>query len=359
MIATMNDRPIPLRADPAALRASDRRSFVRAVVALALSANPASNRRPSDVLKTWGDDALAGHFLKSAQSPTGSGDVPQTTATKLLPLLAPASASARLLAAATAVDMSGIATVSLPFIGKSGRPVAPFVAEGAPAPAVDLRVSATTLGPARKLLIISSLSRELQDASAGTAEKIISDALATSAEQSLDAALLGNAPASDIAPPGILNGVTAMPSAGTKGAQGIADDLGLLAEAISKAGINADDMIVVTTAKLATKLRVLASLKFENGVLSSAALADGVVIGLIGRGLATGYASGGVSIEASNEPLVHFEDAAPADIVNASGTPAFPVRSAFQTESLVIRVRGWCAWAVQPGAVAKVTGADW
>jgi hypothetical protein len=62
-----------------------------------------------------------------------------------------------------------------------------------PGPVVDLALSATVMGPARKLLILAALTRETQEASAGTAEVVISNALAVAAEQSLDAAPLGNA----------------------------------------------------------------------------------------------------------------------------------------------------------------------
>ena len=157
----------------------------------------------------------------------------------------------------------------------------PFVAEGSPGPVVDLALSATTLGPAKKLLILAALTRETQAASAGTAEAIICNALAVSAEQSLDSALLGNSAASAIQPAGILNGVTAIPSAGKTGAEGVADDLALLAGAIGAAGINPDDMMIVTTPTLAMKIRVLASPKFNNIVLSSSVLANGVVIGIV------------------------------------------------------------------------------
>ena len=76
-----------------------------------------------------------------------------------------------------------------------------------------------------------------------------------SAAQSLDVALFSNAAATATAPAGILNGLTPIPSAGKTGAEGLADDLALLAAAIGAAGINPDDMIVVTTPSLAIKIR--------------------------------------------------------------------------------------------------------
>ena len=66
----------------------------------------------------------------------------------------------------------------------------------------------------------------------------------------------------------------------------------------------------------------------------------------------TGYA-GNVTIDSSKAAAVHFEDTAPLDIVGSGGTPAFPVKSAMQVDMTILRVRGWCAWAVHPGAVAR------
>ena len=59
-------QPIPLRADPAALRQAERRSLVRACAALVLGNKPGVH--PEQIIKTWGDDAMAAAILKVAQS---------------------------------------------------------------------------------------------------------------------------------------------------------------------------------------------------------------------------------------------------------------------------------------------------
>jgi hypothetical protein len=357
MNMSAQQQPIPLRPDKGALARAERRSFVRACAALVLGNRPGAPH-PEQIVKAWGDDAMAGRILKAAQSPTSTADYPQLQSTAVLPMLAPSSASARLLAAASSLDLAGVASIRLPFIGATGRPAVPFVAEGSPGPVVDLALSATVLGPSKKLLILTAISRETQEASAGTAEAVISNALAVSAEQSLDSALLGSAAASAIQPAGILHGVVPIASAGKTGAEGVADDLALLAGAIGANGINPDDAVFITTPTLATKIRVLASLKFGNIVLSSSVLAAGVVIAIVPQGLVTGY-SGAVTVEASRAATLHFEDATPADIVTAAGAVAVPVKSALQTDMTILRIRGWCAWVVHPGAVAEVTGAAW
>jgi hypothetical protein len=81
-------QPIPLRADPAALRQAERRSLVRACAALVLGNKPGVH--PERIIKTWGDDAMAAAILKVAQSPTSTATYPQLQATAVLPMLAPA-----------------------------------------------------------------------------------------------------------------------------------------------------------------------------------------------------------------------------------------------------------------------------
>jgi hypothetical protein len=103
---------------------------------------------------------------------------------------------------------------------------------------------------------------------------------------------------------------------------------------------------------------VLSSPKFTNTVMSSSSLAAGTVIALVKEGLATGY-SGNVEIAASNEAVVHMEDTTPLDLVSVGGTLAAPQRSAWQTDTTILRITGDAAWAMHPGAIAQVTGAAW
>ena len=74
----------------------ERRSFIRAVTAVALATK--HNMRPDTLLaKTWPDDSVAPRVLRAAQSPTSSGGFPAMQAVRVLPMLAPAAASMRLL----------------------------------------------------------------------------------------------------------------------------------------------------------------------------------------------------------------------------------------------------------------------
>jgi hypothetical protein len=349
--------PIPLRPDREALSRSERRSFVRACTAMLLGTRQGVH--PRDIVKVWDADVRADLILRAASSPTTTTSAAALglQSTRVLPMLAPAAASARLLAMATSLDLSGLQSIRLPFIGFAGRPPPAFILEGDPGSVVDLTVSSTVLGPTKKLLILSALTREMMETSASNAEQIVGDALALSSEQSLDAALFSNAAATPSAPAGLLFGLTPIAAATGGGVVAMASDLAALAGAIGAAGINSDDAVFVMPPALATKVRVLASPKFTNVVLSSSSLAAGTVIGIVPRGLATGY-DGSVTIESSREAVVNM-NTAPLPLVDGAGVVAAPQVSAWQSDETILKIRGNVAWAVQPGAIAEVTGAAW
>src|SRR5262249_5002148 len=202
-------------------------------------------------------------------------------------MLAPASASARLLSAVQSLDMTGVTTISVPLLPT--RPTALFVGEGKPGPVVQLAFGSVVLGPVKKILIITSMTNEMESASAGTAEMILSNAIAASAEVAMDTALFSNAAGTAIALAGILNGVTPIASTATGGgARAVADDIGALAKAISGNGFGVDGMLIVTTAELAMAARVLVGPRFQNLILSSPAIPTGQVIGLLPNAMVAG-----------------------------------------------------------------------
>jgi hypothetical protein len=109
-----------------ALRAVERRSFNRACAALFIA-----HRRGTQPKSFWRDDDDADVILRAASNPLATtGTFPQIQATKIFPLLAPDSASSKLLAMGANLSLDGIATVKIPYIGGSGRPAKPALPSG-------------------------------------------------------------------------------------------------------------------------------------------------------------------------------------------------------------------------------------
>jgi hypothetical protein len=319
--------------------------------------------RADEVLRdNWGDDDAARTILKAASSPLTTSNFAAIQSTKFVELLAPDCAAAKLLGLGYKFDLSGINSLKLPFVGGGGRPAKPpFIAEGQPAPVPELDTSSAVLGPTCKVLIQSVITGELQSGSAEMAEEIVGMALSYSTAQSLDSALFSANPAvAGVSPAGILNGITGAPSTGGTGPIGCADDVGALAKAIGNNGISIDDMVIIGTPKLATQVRFFAGVHYDDKVFSSAYLPDGTLIGVVPQGLASGY-QGQVDLETSIGATLVMDDTAPP-AVGTPGTPPVvgaPTLSAFQAYLIVVKVRARMAWAVQPGAVALVTGAAW
>jgi hypothetical protein len=327
---------------------SYKKSFARAAASMVLG-----RHRASDILKAnWKDDSAAALIIKSATSPTDTTSFPPQSGLKVLTQLAPQAASSRVLALATSVDLTGFNIIHVPHIGASGRPAAAWIAEGQPAPALALVLISATVGPVRRLLILSALTSEMQSASGDTAAALIDQALSASIEEAMDKALFSDTAETDSQPAGLLHGVIPITAATGGGTSAMVGDIAALAAAIAAAGVNADTMVIVTTAKLATKLRLMASPKFTNEVYSSAQLADGTIIALIPAGVVTGY-TGTVHLETSREVAIHYEDTNPQPLL------ASPTRSAFQEDVNALKLRAWAAWTALPGCVQVINRATW
>jgi hypothetical protein len=360
MLATMTAYPrqgIPLRPDPSALASADRRSLIRAYTAKALAARPGEDAR-AILRAAWPEDAQAGLILRAAVSPMSTSSYPEITTATVLPALAPASASARLFARCMQVDLAGIATVRVPYAALAPTPT--FIAEGEPTPVAQFTLDGVEVGPARKILILTAVTGELESATPETASTIIGNALANAVAKAVDTAVFDDVAADSTRPAGLLNGVTPL-TAATSGttAEMIAADITTLADAISDADVAADDIVIVANTAQATTLRVLAP-NFANLVIGTNVLADGTVAAFAQAGIAVGY-SGAPEIESSKEALVHFEDTTPLAIGTAGSpaTVAAPTRSAFQHDLIVLRVRARCAWAAVPGAVQVIENVGW
>jgi hypothetical protein len=317
--------------------------------------------RPSDIVREHWNDKDADRIVKAAIAPWESTmGFPSIPFYKTLPLIAPQSAAARLLEKAITINLDGAHTINLPTILPSGRPIPLFIAEGAPAPVVQMTTSANVLGPVKKLLIMTALTSELQAVSADAAQQLISQALAYAAEVSLDNVLFSTNAATTAAPAGLLHGVTPLSSSATGYMlSNIAGDVGALAKAIADAGFNTDSMVLITNPQMAAEMRTQVGPHFEYDILSSVAIPDKEIIGLVPHGLWTGYGGDDIRIEASKETTLHFEDTTPLAIVDGSGVIASPTRNAFQQDLIALKLRARCASAVLPGAIATVTLTNW
>jgi hypothetical protein len=234
-----------------------------------------------------------------------------------------------------------------------------FVAEGAPAPAFNENYVKVTLGPVKKVLALTALSEELQEASPQDVSAIISNVLSNAVSRAIDVIAFDANAATAVRPAGLLNGLVATTAAsGTTKWENTQDDLANLIGAIGDANVDPSDAIFVTHPFNATLIRAR-SADLGNDVLMSIGVPRGTVICIAPIGLAAGL-EGVPTVEMSKEATWQAADTNPQEIVGTGGAVApAPVFSAYQKRVFAIRVRGRIAFAAAPGAVSFIQSANW
>ena len=358
MLVAMNtQRPIPLRPDRGALVANERRSWQRAIAGHALATVSAKN--PDAIVRSaWPADVRAFMIAKAATTPLSRSQYPARDIVEAFRSLAPGSAALALFEMGLMLDLRGITTIRIPHV--VGLPLQPiFISEGAPAPAVQWSFASSVVGPGRKIVLLSAVTSELNDATPETASAVVGRVLADCTNRSIDLNAFGTqGPDDGTTPAGLLYGATPI-TAAAAGFTAMAEDLGNLIGAIGAANIDPTGAVYVCGPREATMIKILAgSTKFDNPVLTTLGLPAKTVCCFAPAGIASGWRDA-PTIETAKESVLHMESATPADIVSVGGTVAAPVKSMFQTDVISIRVRANAAWAAAAGAAQFVTGINW
>jgi hypothetical protein len=268
-----------------------------------------------------------------------------------LAALTPVSASAAVLARSLQVDWSGAGQISFPGLT---LPAAAFVGEGAPIAVQDGTSSAgVTISP-YKLAVIITLTNEML--AGGPAEAMVRQTLIENVGPTLDNVLFSTTAGSTARPAGLLNGISAIGAATKAGT--ILDTMTLDIQALAKAlaPVGSSGMVIVAAPAQAVALSTQL-MHDPIPVLSSNALADRSIIGLVPTALAT--AIDVPRIELVDQTTLHMESVA-LELVGSPGTIAAPSRSLFQTDSQAIRFILPCSWALRSSsALAYITGTNW
>jgi hypothetical protein len=335
---------IPLIADPDGVRSLHLRALSRAALAVADRAldggSMPSTRSTEDFLRRrgWEGDRIAMMVARAATAPaltTQAGWAQELAGVALafLTTLKPMSAGAEFLAQCLRLDLSGIASLTLPALnaGQAG-----WVAEGAPIRVLRMITSAQATLTPRKLAAICELSREMMEGS--NAEAILTQALIDTGAPALDAALFSNVAGDAMRPAGLLVGATSVtPSANTVPSEAMGDDLGALAAAISPYAGNGSIALVLAPAQA---MRVALASHVAFPVLMSGALANGSAIMVATNAVACTIQP--TRLDAAKSVTLHEEDTTPGAVGSAS-----PGRSLFQTDSVALRMIMPVSWAVR------------
>jgi hypothetical protein len=355
---------IPLRPDPSAVARAALASLARGC------AIAAGQRKDPDLGKAlkaqWADDRAALLVARSAVTPHATTDSPGLASAfvrAVLESLGPASAGAQVLEMGLQLNFDGAAAISVPgFVAAAVD--AGFVAEGAPIPVRALSVSSPVevLRP-RKLALLTTLTSEMLASS--NIEAMLRDVLMRNVGLALDAALFDSNAASAIRPAGLRNGIAALTaSVEADPLNAMVADIATLVGAVSTVGAGGPYAVITTPARAATMLMRAAHEPEQLRVFASSAIATGDVIVLAPAALVSATGAD-VSVEASREAVVHMSDAAAALVGKATPPPALadvatPQRSAFQSDSIALKLRLPVAWLLRDTrALAWTTVTKW
>jgi hypothetical protein len=360
----ISDPPLPggkgvsLRPDPGGLLQAERRSWSRAIAARVLATSQRGD--PYKIVKAaWPRDDRAHMIVRAPMTPTTTSGAWTWDPVIAFRSLAPSSAALRLFELGLALNLTGASTIRIPSV--AGRPVQPvFVSEGSPVPALQWNFNANiVLGPARKILMLSAVTGEIEAATPATASAVIGRILSDVANRGIDATAFGTAAADATKPAGLLHNVVPI-AAATAGPDAMTDDLANLVGAIGTAGIDPSGAVYVCGPREASIIKTKVGPKFDSPILTTIDLPAKAVACFAPAGVISGYQDP-PQIETSIEAAIHFEDTTPLDISSPGSPPtvAAPVKSAFQTNLIVIRVRANLAWAVASGAAQVISAVNW
>jgi hypothetical protein len=333
---------------------SNKQSLVRAITASALAAREHGDAHR--ILRSaWPDDNRAQMILRAAVTPTSTADFPTFDPVTAFRSIAPASAAFALFDRGLKLDLTGLHSIKIPHV--AALPTVPvFVAENAPAPTVQFTNAGTTVGPVKKILVLSAVTRELDEATPNTASGVIGRIPADASNKSIDAQVFSTNAATAAAPAGAFWNVTPITATSGGGSAAAIADRRNLIQAIGDAGIDVTDAVFVCQAGEAQFLED--NLLRNRPILISNGIPPKTLAWFAPAAIASGY-QGVPEIETRKEAAFHFESSNPLEIVSSPGVVAAPTKSMFQVDAIAIKVRANAAFACLPGGAQLVQNVSW
>ena len=339
--------------------------------------------------KIYGDDeatrAVCDIVLKAASAPaqmTVAGwaqELVRTIWSAWMEVLLPLSVFPKLSASGLALTFGANGKIIIPTRSLTPAISGSFVGEGQPIPVRQGAFSSQTLTP-KKMAVITTWTREMDEHSIPAIEGLLRQAILEDTAIALDTILLDTNVATAIRPPGLRSyqaGLTAAAVAGQPYANFIADYTALYQSLITLTNGNVRTPVLIVNPQQTLQVSMLQPpaaaaplLPFMTQVdggrilktplIESTTVPAGVVIMVDAADFTTAGAEG-PRLEISDQATLHMEDTTPADIVGgvAPGTPAFPVKSMWQTDSLALRLIMFMNWVMRRPVVAWTSSVLW
>ena len=159
-------------------------------------------------------------------------------------------------------------------------------------------------------------------------------------------------------PAGLLAGVAPLTPTSGGGVAARDGDLKNLFTALAAQGAGKTAVIVAAMPQAVT-LKATLGPKWDIDIIASTVLAAGTVVALEIGSFVSGF-SAVPTFRVSNVSAYHAEDTSPQQITGGTPSPAVPVRSMFQTDSIGLYMDIWGSWGLRaPAHAAWISGATW
>jgi HK97 family phage prohead protease/HK97 family phage major capsid protein len=296
--------------------------------------------------------------------------------TDYMELLMPNAILPRLGAKGLALNFGAAGRIIIPTRQRTPTLAGSFVGEGMAIPVRQGQFASQTLTP-KKVAVISTWTREMNDHSIPAIEGLLRQAIQEDTTVAIDSVLLDANPATTIRPPGLLNGVAALTATAGGGLAALIGDIKLLEQALiagTYGNLRSPVWLMnpgnVLSAAMASAVNTgifpfrdevragtlgtvpfIESVNVPFGTMIIIDAADFVVVG--------GEAP---RLEISDQATLHMEDTAPLDLVGpgSPGVVAAPQRSLFQTDSLALRMVMPLNWVQRrAGTIAWTQNTTW
>ena len=320
-------------------------------------------------------------ILRAASAPamttvTGwAAELVQISYEALMPLLMPKAILTRLAPRGLTLSFGGAGQIKIPTRSRTPTIAGSFVGEGMPIPVRQGAFTTQTLVP-KKMAVITTWTREMDEHSIPAIEGLLRDAIAEDTQVAVDSVLIDSNAATTIRPAGLLNGVAAISATAGGGIAAIIGDIGALVGAISTATYgnvrnltwlaNQTDMLRASLLTAANTGIFPFRDEIRGGTLNTIPIIDSATVPaktliLVDAADFVVVGGGAPRMEISDQATLHMEDTTPLDLVSGSpGTAASPQRSLFQTDSLALRMVLPLNWTQRrAGTVAWTQNVTW
>jgi HK97 family phage prohead protease/HK97 family phage major capsid protein len=339
--------------------------------------------------KIYGDDeatrVVCDAVLKAATAPAATtvtgwaAELVHTLWADFMAVLLPMSVYPQLAAKGLALTFGPNGRIIIPTRSLTPTIAGSFVGEGAAIPVRQGAFATQTLVP-KKMAVITTWTREMDEHSTPAIEGLLRQAILQDTAVALDTVLLDTTAATTIRPAGLRSyqsAITASAVASNPYANFVADYTALYGALLTLTSGNVRSPTLLINPLQGLYLSMLqppaaaaplfpfsdmisGGRLLKADVIESSTVPTGVVI-MVDAADFTTAGQEGPRLEISDQATLHMEDTTPADITipGAPGTFSAPVKSMWQTDSLALRLIMMINWVMRRPVATWITGVTW